>query len=196
MSKAFTKEEDDRDDEQDAVAPLPAGVRNYMTPGGFARLSTELERLVKMERPELVATVAWAASNGDRSENGDYIYGKKRLREIDRRVRFLIKRLDAAEVVDPLAPREDDSADQVYFGATVTVCDAQGARRTVSIVGVDEIDPARGYISWVSPMARALLKAREGETVTLRTPVGVEELDIVCVSYQSLATDAPDSAAG
>jgi len=196
MSKAFTKEEDDRDDEQDAVAPLPAGVRNYMTPGGFARLSTELERLVKMERPELVATVAWAASNGDRSENGDYIYGKKRLREIDRRVRFLIKRLDAAEVVDPLAPREDDSADQVYFGATVTVCDAQGARRTVSIVGVDEIDPARGYISWVSPMARALLKAREGETVTLRTPGGVEELDIVCVSYESLATDAPDSAAG
>jgi len=196
MSKAFTKEEDDRDDEQDAVAPLPAGVRNYMTPGGFARLSTELERLVKMERPELVATVAWAASNGDRSENGDYIYGKKRLREIDRRVRFLIKRLDAAEVVDPLAPREDDSADQVYFGATVTVCDAQGARRTVSIVGVDEIDPARGYISWVSPMARALLKAREGETVTLRTPGGVEELDIVCVSYESLATDASDAAAG
>jgi len=196
MSKAFTKEEDDRDDEQDAVAPLPAGVRNYMTPGGFARLSAELERLVKRERPELVATVAWAASNGDRSENGDYIYGKKRLREIDRRVRFLIKRLDAAEVVDPLAPREDDSADQVYFGATVTVCDAQGARRTVSIVGVDEIDPARGYISWVSPMARALLKAREGETVTLRTPGGVEELDIVCVSYESLATDASDAAAG
>jgi transcription elongation factor GreB len=194
MSKAFTKEDDDRDDEQDAVAPLPAGVRNYMTPGGFARLSAELERLVKKERPELVATVAWAASNGDRSENGDYLYGKKRLREIDRRVRFLIKRLDAAEVVDPLAPREDDTADQVYFGATVTVCDEQGARRTVSIVGVDEIDPARGYISWVSPMARALLKSRAGDTVTLRTPGGVEEIDIVSVSYEALATDASAAA--
>jgi len=189
MSKAFTREGDaPEDDEQDAASPLPAGTRNYMTPGGFARLSAELDHLVKKERPELVAVVSWAAGNGDRSENGDYIYGKKRMREIDRRIRFLLKRLDAAEVVDPLARRDDDGADQVYFGATVTVADARGNERTVSIVGVDEIDPARGYISWISPMARALLKAREGDTVVLRTPVGVEELDIVRVRYEPLAT--------
>ena len=198
MSKAFTREADGPDDdEQELAAPLPAGTRNYMTPGGFARLSAELERLVKKERPELVATVAWAASNGDRSENGDYIYGKKRLREIDRRVRFLIRRLDVAEVVDPLVRRDDGSADQVFFGATVTVADEHGAQRTVSIVGVDEIDPARGYISWVSPMARALLKAREGDAITLRTPGGVEELDVVRVRYEPLATAAgPAAGAG
>jgi transcription elongation factor GreB len=131
---------------------------------------------------------AWAAGNGDRSENGDYIYGKKRLREIDRRIRFLIKRLDAAEVVDPAAPREEETAGQVFFGATVDVRNARGEPRTVSIVGVDEIDTARGYISWVSPMARALLKAREGDTVTLRTPAGAEEIDIVEVRYAPLAT--------
>jgi transcription elongation factor GreB len=191
MSKAFTREDDEQDaadDEPSSAAPLPIGARNYMTPGGFARLSAELDRLVRKERPELVATVAWAASNGDRSENGDYIYGKKRLREIDRRIRFLIKRLDAAEVVDPLARRDADNADQVFFGATVTVRDQRGALRTVHVVGVDEIDTARGYISWVSPMARALLKAREGDTVTLRTPGGAEELDIVEVRYAPLAT--------
>jgi transcription elongation factor GreB len=194
MSKAFTREGDGPDDEdQNEASPLPAGARNYMTPGGFARLSAELEHLVKTARPELVATVAWAASNGDRSENGDYIYGKKRLREIDRRVRFLIKRLDAAEVVDPLAPRDDVSADQIFFGATVTIAGPRGEARTVSIVGVDEIDPARGYISWVSPMARALLKAREGDTVTLRTPGGVEELEILGVRYEALATSTPAS---
>jgi transcription elongation factor GreB len=192
MSKAFTREDDGPDDDElELASPLPAGTRNYMTPGGFARLSAELEHLVKKERPDLVAVVAWAASNGDRSENGDYIYGKKRLREIDRRVRFLIRRLDVADVVDPLVRRDEDSAGQVFFGATVTVADRQGAERTVSIVGVDEIDPARGYISWVSPMARALLKAREGDTVTLRTPGGVEELDVVGVRYEPLATDAP-----
>jgi len=192
VSKAFTRENDGPDDDEpELAAPLPAGTRNYMTPGGFARLSAELERLVKKERPELVATVAWAASNGDRSENGDYIYGKKRLREIDRRVRFLIRRLDVAEVVDPLVRRDDGSADQVFFGATVTVADEHGAQRTVSIVGVDEIDPARGYISWVSPMARALLKAREGDAITLRTPGGVEELDVVHVRYEPLATAEP-----
>ena len=192
MSKAFTREGDaPEDDEQEPVSPLPAGTRNYMTPGGFARLSAELEHLVKKERPELVAVVSWAASNGDRSENGDYIYGKKRLREIDRRVRFLIRRLDVAEVVDPLVHRDDGSADQVFFGATVTVSDEHGAQRTVSIVGVDEIDPARGYISWVSPMARALLKAREGDAITLRTPGGVEELDVVHVRYEPLATAEP-----
>ena len=190
MNKAFTRESDTSDDEDDVevLSPLPVGARNYMTPGGFARLSAELEQLVQKERPELVATVAWAAGNGDRSENGDYIYGKKRLREIDRRIRFLIKRLDAAEVVDPAAPRDEETAGQVFFGATIDVRNARGEPRTVSIVGVDEIDTARGYISWVSPMARALLKAREGDTVTLRTPGGAEEIDIVEVRYAPLAT--------
>src|SRR6478672_11053525 len=142
MSKAFTSEETPTDDEDDApdASPLPAGSRNYMTPGGFARLRRELDELVGKERPELVATVAWAAGNGDRSENGDYIYGKKRLREIDRRIRFLIKRLDAAEVVDPAMPRDEESAGQVFFGATVDVVNARGEPRTISIVGVDEID--------------------------------------------------------
>jgi len=192
MNKAFTRETDASDDEDDveALSPLPVGARNYMTPGGFARLSAELEHLMQKERPELVATVAWAAGNGDRSENGDYIYGKKRLREIDRRVRFLIKRLDAAEVVDPAMPRDEEAAGQVFFGATVDVVDARGESRTVSIVGIDEIDTARGYISWVSPMARALLKAREGDTVTMRTPAGVEEIDVVQVRYAPLATGA------
>jgi len=196
MSKAFTRESDEADaadDELLSAAPLPAGARNYMTPGGFARLNAELLRLVKTERPALVATVSWAASNGDRSENGDYIYGKKRLREIDRRIRFLMVRLDAAEVVDPLARRDDDNADQVFFGATVTVRDEGGAQRTVHIVGVDEIDTARGFISWVSPMAKALLKAREGDAVTLRTPGGALQLDIVRVAYEPLATDLPPS---
>jgi len=190
VNKAFTRESesDDADDAVEAVAPLPAGARNYMTPGGFARLSGELLHLVKKERPELVVTVSWAAGNGDRSENGDYIYGKKRLREIDRRIRYLIKRLDAAEVVDPAAPRDDDLAGQVFFGATVTVRSENDEERTIAIVGVDEIDTARGYISWVSPMARALLKAHEGEAVTLRTPVGSEEIEIVGVRYVPLAT--------
>jgi transcription elongation factor GreB len=190
MNKAFTREDSEAfedDDVQDA-SPLPAGSRNYMTPGGFARLRGELDRLVTKERPELVATVAWAAGNGDRSENGDYIYGKKRLREIDRRIRFLVRRLDNAEVVDPAATRDEESAAQVFFGATVTVANAQGDDRTVSIVGIDETDTARGYISWISPMARALLKAREGDTVKVRTPGGVEELDVVSVRYEPLET--------
>jgi transcription elongation factor GreB len=192
MNKAFTREPDNDPDADDieAVAPLPPGTRNYMTPGGFARLAGELDRLVRKDRPELVAVVAWAASNGDRSENGDYIYGKKRLREIDRRIRFLIKRLDVAEVVDPLARREGANADQVFFGATVRVANVRGDEREVAIVGVDEIDPPRGYISWVSPMARALLKARAGDTVLLQTPGGVEEIDVVEVRYQPLATDS------
>ena len=190
MNKAFTRESDavDDDDDIEPVSPLPVGSRNYMTPGGFARLNGELEELEHKERPELVVTVAWAAGNGDRSENGDYIYGKKRLREIDRRIRYLIKRLDVAEVVDPAAPRDDEMADQVFFGATVTITTARGETRTLSIVGVDEIDTARGYISWVSPMARALTKAREGDTVTLRTPGGAEEIEIIEVSYVPLAT--------
>jgi transcription elongation factor GreB len=193
MNKAFTRESEDEDEDGDtpeSASPLPAGSKNYMTPAGFARLKDELDHLVGRERPELVATVAWAAGNGDRSENGDYIYGKKRLREIDRRIRFLIKRLDVAEVVDPQSGRDDDDADRVFFGATVKVRNARSEERTVSIVGVDEIDTARGYISWVSPMARALLKAREGDTVTLNTPGGLEELDILEVRYQHLDMDA------
>jgi len=194
MSKAFTSEETAVDDDEgpDEASPLPAGSRNYMTPGGFARLKRELDDLLGRERPALVATVAWAAGNGDRSENGDYIYGKKRLREIDRRIRFLIRRLDAADVVDPQARRDDDNADQIFFGATVVVRGG-GGERTVSIVGVDEIDMARGYISWVSPMARALIKAREGDTVVVQTPAGAETLAIAEVSYAPLDTDpAPD----
>ena len=190
MSKAFTRETDaDLDEELEAASPLPAGSRNYMTPLGFARLKAELSSLVEKERPEVVAIVAWAAGNGDRSENGDYIYGKKRLREIDRRIRFLIRRLDNAEVVDPRARRESDNADQIFFGATVTVSNARGEERTVSIVGVDEIDTARGHISWLSPMARALIKAREGDNVTLSTPGGVEELEILDVRYEPIAAD-------
>jgi transcription elongation factor GreB len=197
MNKAFTREDAAPDDDDDAelASPLPAGARNYMTPGGYARLRRELDQLVSKERPELVATVAWAASNGDRSENADYTYGKKRLREIDRRIRFLVRRLDAAEVVDPAAPRDEDAESRVYFGATVTVANAEGNERTVSIVGIDEIDTERGYISWISPMARALMKAREGDTVTLRTPGGVEELDVVSVRYAPLDTGAPIVAA-
>src|SRR4051812_28083959 len=199
MNKAFTRETDEsaEDDGPPAAPPLPAGAQNYITPGGFARLSAELDRLVKKERPELVGVVAWAASNGDRSENGNYIYGKKRLREIDRRIRFLIQRLDLAQVVDPLARRDDDSADQIFFGATVTVRDSKGDERKVSIVGIDEIDTARGYISWISPMARALLKAREGDMVILRTPGGTEELEVVRVRYEPLATgESPATNAG
>ena len=191
MNKAFTRESDEaEDDVPEGALSLPAGTRNYMTPGGFARLKGELDRLVGTERPELVATISWAAGNGDRSENGDYIYGKKRLREVDRRIRFLVKRLDRAEVVDPVARAGDDDDARVFFGATVDVVNARGEPRTVSIVGVDEIDTARGYISWVSPMARALIKAREGDTVTLHTPAGAEELEIAGVRYVPLATGA------
>ncbi len=192
MNKAFTNEDaaadSVEDDEVDTAPALPHGTRNYMTPGGYARLSAELDTLNRVERPQLVATVSWAAGNGDRSENGDYIYGKKRLREIDRRIRFLVKRLDVAEVVDPAARGDDDNADQVFFGSTVTVRNAGGETRTVSIVGIDEIDTARGYISWISPMARALLKAREGDVVMLHTPVGIDELEVVSVRYEALAT--------
>jgi len=191
MSKAFVSDDTSADDETDVpeAAPLPAGARNYMTPGGFARLRRELDALVSQERPELVATVAWAAGNGDRSENGDYIYGKKRLREIDRRIRFLVRRLDNAEVVDPAMPRDEDGESRAFFGATVTVANGAGDERTISIVGIDEIDTERGYISWISPMARALLKACEGDSVTVRTPGGIEELDVVAVRYVALDTD-------
>ncbi|MDP2143827.1 MAG: transcription elongation factor GreB [Gallionella sp.] len=184
MSKAFTKETDgDDDDELEPSSPLPAGVKNYLTPGGYQKLREELDQLWKVERPALVKTITWAASNGDRSENGDYIYGKKRLREIDRRVRFLRKRLDMAEVVDPSTRGE---CDQVFFGATVTVCDDNGCENVYSIVGVDEADVGNGRISWVSPLARALIKLREGEVASLRTPVGITELEIVNVVYCTL----------
>ena len=190
MNKAFTRENDaadDADDDLEAAPALPTGSRNYMTPGGFARLKAELDHLVATERPALVATVAWAASNGDRSENGDYLYGKKRLREIDRRIRFLVKRLDAAEVVDPES-RARDGADQVFFGATVEYATKGGERRTISIVGIDETDTARGYVSWISPVARALTRSREGDVVSLRTPAGADELEVLEVRYVPLAT--------
>jgi transcription elongation factor GreB len=179
MSKAFVKENGHEDD--DAVPERPAvapGGKNYMTPEGYARLDAELRRLVERERPEVVKVVSWAASNGDRSENGDYLYGKKRLREIDRRVRFLIKRLESAEVVRS-SGRE---IDQVFFGAAVRVKGREG-EKTIRIVGVDEVDPARGDVSWISPIARALLKAREGDVVTLRSPAGEEKLEILEVTY-------------
>jgi transcription elongation factor GreB len=185
MSKAFTKEPDGDDDEHEAAAAdaaLPGGFTNYITPAGHRRLNEELDRLWRVERPKLVDTIAWAASNGDRSENGDYIYGKRKLREIDRRIRFLSKRLDSAIVVDNAGKTHE----RVYFGATVTVVDESGAERTVSIVGVDELDPSRGRVSWISPIATALLKASVGDVVTMRTPRGSEELEIVAVRYDEL----------
>ncbi len=183
MSKAFTREQDAEDDEIEPSAQLPAGVKNYITPSGYRKLKEELEQLWKVERPELVKTITWAASNGDRSENGDYIYGKKRLREIDRRVRFLRKRMEQAEVVDPAQRGE---CEQIFFGATVAVCDSNGCENTYSIVGVDEADAGGGLISWVSPLARTLLKLHAGEVAILRTPVGVQELEILSVTYREL----------
>lgn len=180
MSKAFVKEEDGAHDGEGAAAPkLAAPARNYITPAGYARLEAELRALVEVERPQVVKTVAWAAALGDRSENADYIYGKRRLREIDRRVRFLIKRLESAQVVHS-AGRDTD---QVFFGATVKIKSGK-ATREISIVGVDEVDPAQGRVSWVSPIAKALLKARAGDTVTLRSPAGEEQLEILEVSYR------------
>ena len=183
MSKAFTREQDDpEEDEFEPEAEQPHGVKNYITPAGYARMKAELKQLLDKERPEVVGIVHWAASNGDRSENGDYIYGKKRLREIDRRIRFLIKRLEIAEVVDTGGAEQD----RVFFGATVSVRNSAGAERSVSIVGMDEVDPSRGRVSWISPIARALLKAREGDIVSLRTPSGVEELEVVEIRYVDL----------
>lgn len=186
MNKAFVKESDgDEDDDLGAgLPPIPAGAKNYITPQGYQRIREELLQLIDVERPEVVKIVHWAASNGDRSENGDYIYGKRRLREIDRRIRFLTKRLDLAEVVDPSLHH---GSDQVFFGATVSYVNGAGEEHTVTIVGIDELDPLRGKISWVSPVARALTKAREGEVVTLRTPAGEDELEIVSVQYPAPA---------
>jgi transcription elongation factor GreB len=186
MNKAFVKEpEGDEEDEELAGAPsLPAGTKNYMTPAGHAALRAEFEHLVKVERPHLVQVVSWAASNGDRSENGDYIYGKKKLREIDRRLRYLTKRLDNAEVVD--AARQAN-LDQVFFGASVTVMHLSAdaaADVTYRIVGVDEADPAVGAISWISPLARALMKAREGDVVRFQSPAGPREMEVIEISYE------------
>jgi transcription elongation factor GreB len=191
MSKAFTKESDAGDDDalEPGVAPIPAGAKNYITPGGYQRLRDELMYLLDRERPAVTAAVSWAAKNGDRSENADYQYGKKRLREIDRRIRFLTKRLDYAEVVDPETPRDADLAERVFFGATVTYSNEAGEENTVSIVGIDELNLARNYITWISPLARALMKARDGDTVVLHAPGGREELDILEVRYEAVVTE-------
>jgi transcription elongation factor GreB len=182
MNKAFTKESDaaDDDDGEAAAPPLPAGGKNYITPAGYARLRAELLELMDAERPKVVEAVHWAAKNGDRSENGDYLYGKKRLREIDRRIRFLGKRLETAEVTDPSVHH---GGDQVFFGATVRYADESGGEREVTILGIDETDSARAQVSWISPIARALLKAREGDVVTLATPGGVREIEVLAVRY-------------
>ncbi|MEN9893217.1 MAG: transcription elongation factor GreB [Pseudomonadota bacterium] len=183
MSKAFTRESDAADDEDDdpgGPSPLPQGAKNYMTPQGYARLRAEWLQLMDEERPKMVETVSWAAKNGDRSENGDYLYGKKRLREIDRRIRFLTRRLDQAEVADPSLHHGND---QIFFGATVTYATTRGEERTITIKGIDEADALAGEVSWISPIARALLKAREGDEVRLQTPGGVEVLEVVEVRY-------------
>ena len=180
MSKAFTRESDTSDDDEAALPALPAGGKNYITPQGYARLRAELLDLIDNERPRIVEIVHWAASNGDRSENGDYLYGKKRLREIDRRIRFLTKRLEIAEVVDPALHHGHD---QVFFGATVTYLDAQEQARTITILGIDEADPLKGQVSWISPIARALLKAREGDVVKLVTPLGPQDVEVLAVQY-------------
>ena len=194
MSKAFTRQPDgDREEEAHAAdgaahAPISRG-KNYITPSGLQRLRDELRFLLTRERPAVTQVVAWAASNGDRSENADYQYGKKRLREIDRRVRFLRKRIEAAEIVDPEAPRSGRAATQVFFGATVRYANASGTERVVCVVGVDEVDLDRDHISWVSPLARALMKAGAGDQVVLRAPGGTEQLQIVEVRYQRIPVE-------
>lgn len=182
MNKAFVKESNNDDDEdmEGALPAIPPGSKNYITPQGHKRIKDELLHLIDVDRPEVVRIVHWAASNGDRSENGDYIYGKRRLREIDRRIRFLTKRLDLAEVVDPSVHH---GSDQIFFGATVTYENQDGVETTITILGIDESDPLKGKISWVAPVARAITKAREGDTIMLQTPAGLEELEILEVSY-------------
>lgn len=182
MSKAFTKETDGNDEDQDEAESLPAGQKNYMTPFSLQTLKDELRQLGSVERPKIVEVVSWAAGNGDRSENGDYIYGKKRLREIDRRIRYLTKRIESAEVVDPA---QQKNRDQVFFGATVCFERENGKKQTVTIVGIDEADLAKGKISWLSPVARALMKARKGDVITIKTPAGPDEVEIVSISYKA-----------
>ena len=183
MSKAFTRESDapaDDEDDDPSLPPLPAGSRNYMTPAGYRRLREELMTLLDVERPKVVEAVSWAAKNGDRSENGDYLYGKKRLREIDRRIRFLTKRLDIAEVVDPSVHHGEQ---QVFFGATVTYASERGDERTITIKGIDESDSAAGEVSWIAPMARALIGASVGDEVKVQTPAGTDRVEVLAVSY-------------
>ena len=184
MSKAFTRESDNDEDDALVLPELPAGGKNYITPQGYARLRGELLQLMDDERPKVVEAVHWAARNGDRSENGDYIYGKKRLREIDRRIRFLTKRLEIAEISDPSLHH---GRDQVFFGATVNYVHDTGQERIVTILGIDEADSALGQVSWVSPIARALLKARKGDEVKLVTPLGVQQIEVLCVAYPAPA---------
>ena len=180
MSKAFTKESDHADDEAEEADPLPAHVKNYVTPAGLAALQEEHRQLLYEERPKVVAIVSWAAGNGDRSENGDYIYGKKRLREIDHRVRYLTKRIESAEVVNP---QRQKNHDQVFFGATVEYARKGNAPQKVTIVGVDEAELASGKISWLSPLARALLKAHAGDVIEFRTPSGLETVEVLSIAY-------------
>jgi transcription elongation factor GreB len=187
MSKAFTKETESDEDEELVLPQIPGGAKNYITPQGYARLKAELLQLIDEERPKVVDVVHWAASNGDRSENGDYIYGKKRLREIDRRIRFLTKRLEVAEISDPSVHH---GRDQVFFGARVRYADGEGQERNVTIMGIDEADSALGQVSWVSPIARALLKARKGDEVKLVTPLGVQEIEVLDVEYPPPAAAA------
>ena len=187
MSKAFTKETDASDEYELVLPALPAGGKNYITPAGYARLRDELLDLIDNERPKVVEAVHWAASNGDRSENGDYLYGKKRLREIDRRIRFLTKRLEIAEVVDPSLHA---GSNQVFFGSTVTYIDDEGIERTITIMGIDEADSRESQVSWISPVARALLKAHVGDEVMLPTPGGVRSLEVVAVQYPQRAAHA------
>jgi transcription elongation factor GreB len=191
MNKAFTREPDaagDDDDDDIALPALPAGTKNYVTPAGYARLRAELLALLDDERPKIVEIVSWAAKNGDRSENGDYLYGKKRLREIDRRIRFLTKRLDIAEVADPSL---HFGHDQVFFGATVTYVNQRDEERTITIKGIDEVDNLSGEVSWVSPIARALLKAHVGDEVQLMTPGGLEQIEVLAVSYPAPEAQRP-----
>jgi len=194
MNKAFTREVDREDEEDDDVAApvLPQGAKNYLTVAGYQRLRQELMALLDDERPKVVEAVSWAAKNGDRSENGDYLYGKKRLREIDRRIRFLTKRLDIAEVVDPSVHHGNE---QVFFGATVRYASDHGEERTIRIIGVDEAESAQGEVSWIAPIARALLKARVGDEVRLTTPRGVEVLEVLEVRYPAPAPATPAAGA-
>ena len=181
MNKAFTKESDGQDDDEDLALPVvPGNGKNYITAAGYTRLRVELVQLIDAERPKVVEIVHWAASNGDRSENGDYIYGKKRLREIDRRIHFLTKRLEIADITDPSVHH---GSDQVFFGARVVYADLAGTQRTITILGIDEVDSSRGEVSWISPVARTLLKARVGDILPLITPAGMEEIEVLQVDY-------------
>lgn len=179
MSKAFTKETDDADDDPQ-LPPLPASGKNYITPQGYARLRSELLDLIDSERPKVVEVVHWAASNGDRSENGDYLYGKKRLREIDRRIRFLTRRMEIAEITNP---SRHFGNDQIFFGATVTYANTQGEERTITITGIDEANSSLGEVSWIAPIARTLLKARVGDVLKLVMPDRIDEIEVLDVRY-------------